>query len=339
MSYSLNKLITLSNTNGENRQYTIGRNQQEGINSITINHFSIAKEHAYLFQNSNKFFIQSISDTYITTVNGKSIGQEKFPISEDDELQLGELCYVFTNNTLVRKVPDPGFSIEMSNLCFSRHCSKLKIFSHKPQNKCIILSGLTLSFSRNHLIGITGPSGCGKTTLLRLIGKLEEIQQGIICLNGELLSKKHLKKIAYLPQDDILSPYFTIQETMEHNSKICGLKHNKKVINQIVYELRLDNVIDKKIPLLSGGERKRVSIGIELLKKPKLFLLDEPTSGLDSENAKIILEYLKDFTETGVTVIIITHQKDEFSYLNNLLVLNKKGEKEYCGHPSGYNYK
>ena len=337
---NINKTIDLSPYFQNKQDIYISRQNNEDETTIQIDHFSIAYHNHVRFSFDNKkMIVISESEDYITKVNDilLSPGDPKV-LCKDDKLQIGSLLYKKTDDTLEPVLPEPGHQVSIKNISFAYRQKFWQLRNFFKQQSCskVLFTKLSLDFSENRLTGIIGPSGCGKTTLLRLIGMLDQCDSGSIQINRTDISDQHRKTIAYLPQDDILSPYITVRETFHHNAIIRKIDHRKIIIPQIMNHLGLMNLNHQYISKLSGGERKRVSIGIELLNQPKLFLLDEPTSGLDPDNTINIFKILKGLAVIGVTVIIITHHRGELPYLDDLLVLNQQGRVDYFGLANKY---
>ncbi|KAK8487023.1 hypothetical protein V6N13_096637 [Hibiscus sabdariffa] len=215
--------------------------------------------------------------------------------------------------------------------------------SHKPKPRTSVLNGVSGVVRPGELLAMLGPSGSGKTTLLtalggRLTGKLS----GTVTYNGRPFSSWVKRRIGFVAQDDVLYPHLTVLETLTYAAL---LKLPKKLTAQekieqaelIIVELGLarcrNNVVGG--PLLrgvSGGERKRVSVGLEMLVNPSLLLLDEPTSGLDSTTAHRIMVTLRGLARCGRTVVTTIHQPSSGLYrmFDKVLVLSE-GYPIYSG--------
>jgi ABC-type multidrug transport system ATPase subunit len=139
-----------------------------------------------------------------------------------------------------------------------------------------------------------GPSGSGKTSLLDVLSGRSAYDSGTLTLNGEVLDTKSMKKfkkqIAYVKQDDLFFGHLTVRDQLTYTALLrmpsSWTKQQKLAkVESVINELRLNKCVDSPIFAVSGGERKRVNIGTELLTNPALVILDEPTSGLDSTSA------------------------------------------------------
>jgi len=198
-----------------------------------------------------------------------------------------------------------------------------------------------------NLVGILGGSGVGKSTLLSLInGKLRP-DKGTIKINGYEIYKYrfHLQgMIGFVPQDDMLFEDLTVYQNLYYNARLCFGDQSKeeiqKRVNKTLKDLDLEDVSHLKVgnPLnkfISGGQRKRLNIGLELMREPYILILDEPTSGLSSSDSENIVRLLKEQTLEGKLVFATIHQPSSeiFKIFDQLWVLDKGGYPVYSGNP------
>ncbi|KAI3897407.1 hypothetical protein MKW92_040205 [Papaver armeniacum] len=211
-----------------------------------------------------------------------------------------------------------------------------------------ILNGITGSASPGEVLALMGPSGSGKTTLLNLLGgRLRDplTTGGSISYNDQPYSKSLKRRIGYVTQDDVLFPHLTVRETLTYAAllrlpKTLSKQEKKERAMDVISELGLERCQDTMIGGsfvrgVSGGERKRVCIGNEIIINPSLLLLDEPTSGLDSTTALRIVQMLHDIAEAGKTVVTTIHQPSSrlFHKFDKLILLGK-GSLLYYGKAS-----
>ncbi|KAL9247020.1 hypothetical protein vseg_020492 [Gypsophila vaccaria] len=238
---------------------------------------------------------------------------------------------------------EPLFPIALK---FEEVVYKVKLEGEKCKEKTI-LNGVSGMVCPGEILAMLGPSGSGKTTLLtalggRLTGKL---LSGKITYNGQQFTSGAKRKIGFVAQDDVLYPHLTVFETLLFTALLrlpSSLAHESKVgqVERVVAELGLTRVQNSMIggPLvrgISGGERKRVSIGQEMLINPSLILLDEPTSGLDSTTALRILMILRAMAEGGRTVVTTIHQPSSRLYhMFSKVILLAEGQPIYYGSGS-----
>lgn len=215
--------------------------------------------------------------------------------------------------------------------------------SYKTGKGKQILDGVTGSIVRGSCWGIMGGSGAGKSTFVNtLMGKLPATR-GAIRINGwEDDMYKYRKVIGYVPQDDIIFPELTVRENIFHSARVrlpATWKDNaiRAHVDSLITCLQLTHVQhlrvgDARKPAISGGQRKRVNIGIELAAAPMAVFLDEPTSGLDATSAASIMRLLRALSRLGITIVAIIHQPSEpgfFGFDHALLLA--RGKSVYCG--------
>ncbi|KAK4480919.1 hypothetical protein RD792_011777, partial [Penstemon davidsonii] len=210
-----------------------------------------------------------------------------------------------------------------------------------------ILNGVTGSVNPGEVLALMGPSGSGKTTLLSLLGGRvrESTSGGSITYNDQPYTKSLKSRIGFVTQDDVLFPHLTVRETLTYAARLrlpstLTREEKEKRAIDVIYELGLERCQDTMIGGsfvrgVSGGERKRVCIGNEIIINPSLLFLDEPTSGLDSTTALRIVETLQYIAETGKTVITTIHQPSSRLFLKfDKLILLGKGSLLYFGKTS-----
>jgi ABC transport system ATP-binding/permease protein len=199
------------------------------------------------------------------------------------------------------------------------------------------LDRLTFTIEPGEFLAIVGGSGAGKSTLLKALIGIEKTS-GEIYLNGTKLadSPQLRQQIGYVPQDDIVHADLTIWEALMAAARLRlppGSKY-QDVVTKTLERVGLSARKRAKIRNLSGGQRKRVSIGIELLSDPKLLLLDEPTSGLDPALDKEMMLLLKQLADRGSAVAIVTHATENITMCDRVLYLGRGGKMCFYGTPS-----
>ena len=191
-----------------------------------------------------------------------------------------------------------------------------------------IFDNLNLKVEKGEFLGIKGESGTGKSTLLNIIGLLEECE-GKVNIEGKEISYKDTKevrkllrnKIGYLFQNFALIDDLTVYENLKIVLDSVSKKEGRMLILQELKRVGLDDILDKKIFQLSGGEQQRVAIVRLILHKSEIILADEPTGSLDRKNAKIIMDLLKEFHNQGKTIIMVSHDESAFSNCSRVINL------------------
>ena len=182
-----------------------------------------------------------------------------------------------------------------------------------------VLKDLSLEIEKGDLVSIMGESGSGKTTLLNIIGTLDYLSEGMYLFDSmdlskisqKKLSKMRNRKIGFVFQQYYLIPYLTVYYNVMMPLQYSKMKRKEKQekVMKALSMLGIDNLKDKKINHLSGGEMQRVAIARAIVNEPDLLLCDEPTGNLDEKNTKIVLDTLNKLNENGTTIILVTHNK------------------------------
>lgn len=210
-----------------------------------------------------------------------------------------------------------------------------------------ILQGVTGSIERGTLTAVMGGSGAGKSTFVRLLmGKINNTGGAIMVNNSPGKIQRYKKLIGYVPQDDIVLPELTVYENILHSARIrlprtWTAEEIERHVSSVIECLELSHVRDSLVgsvgkPVISGGQRKRVSIGMELAAAPMSIFLDEPTSGLDATSAVSMMRTLQAIARLGLSIIVIIHQPrvEIFEMLDSLILLGN-GQLLYEGSEKG----
>lgn len=187
-------------------------------------------------------------------------------------------------------------------------------------NKRYVLNDLNFSIKRGEIATILGASGCGKSTFLNIMGMLDTPTDGEYIFEGKKIERNNLnlynkiraKDIGFIFQSYCLIEYLTVQENVLMPFLYNGLEITDSVykeIDELLYKLKLDKVKNKRVSLLSGGEKQRVAIVRAMIKNPKLIIADEPTGNLDDINAISVINAFCDIAKKGTSIIVVTHNK------------------------------
>jgi ABC-type multidrug transport system ATPase subunit/uncharacterized tellurite resistance protein B-like protein len=219
--------------------------------------------------------------------------------------------------------------------------------SYKFKNGKLGLRNVNLAEESGNLIALMGASGAGKSTLLHVLNGSEKPSDGKVLINGIDIHQSPEKiegVIGFVPQDDLLIEDLTVYQNLYFAAKLCFSKKSdaeiEKLVMRVLEDLGLGESKDLKVgsPLhktISGGQRKRLNIGLELLREPAVLFCDEPTSGLSSRDSENIIDLLKELTLKGKLVFTVIHQpsSDIFKMFDKLLILDTGGYQIYYGNP------
>jgi len=232
--------------------------------------------------------------------------------------------------------------IKTTKLSFNVTIEELKFPSG-----AIGLRNVVISEGPGKLIGIMGASGAGKTTLLNVMAGLVKPTKGQILINGFDINAQKDKihgVIGYVSQDDLLIEELTVYENLYYNAKLCFSDFNEEQLHKRVMEvlenlgldqrkdLRVGNPLDKTI---SGGQRKRLNIALELIREPAILFLDEPTSGLSSRDSENVIDLLKELSLKGKLIFVVIHQpsSDIYKMFDKMIIMDTGGYPAYYGPP------
>ncbi len=206
----------------------------------------------------------------------------------------------------------------------------------------VIISGVSCTLPAGKVTAIIGPSGSGKSTLLRCLGSAYKPSAGTVTADGQILKKMgddYRSRLGYVPQDDVVHPELKVEHELTFAARLrldteMPADKRKWLVDRVIRELGLEKQRRQKIARLSGGQRKRVNIGIELLADPRVILLDEPASGLDPATEEDLLGMLGRLAEQGRTVGLTTHSMEFLDRVDQLLVM-MEGALVYAGGLEG----
>ena len=209
--------------------------------------------------------------------------------------------------------------------------------------KRLLLDEVGFALSAGEFLAVLGPTGAGKSTLVKALTGYRPADRGAVHYNGRDLYSAYAElrnRIGYVPQDDILHPQLTVRSALAHAARlrfpadVTSAERNHRV-DEVMAELGLTERAKLQVSRLSGGQRKRTSVALELLTRPSLLLLDEPTSGLDPGYEKSVMRLLRRLADSGEgkTVITVTHSIQSLELCDKVLLLAPGGQTAYFGPP------
>jgi len=214
-------------------------------------------------------------------------------------------------------------------------------------NGTIGLRNISFSEEQGKLIGFMGASGAGKTTLLNILTGLNTPTSGEVLINGINLHTEKEKLegvIGYIPQDDLLIEELTVFQNLYYNAKLCFKDKSEEeiiaMVDKTLTNLGLYDRKDLKVgsplnKMISGGQRKRLNIALELIREPSILLVDEPTSGLSSRDSENVMDLLRELALKGKLIFVVIHQpsSDIYKMFDNMMILDTGGYMIYYGNP------
>ncbi|GAB2773910.1 ABC transporter ATP-binding protein/permease [Streptomyces daliensis] len=315
-------------------QLSLGRVMRIGRaleNELVVSDLQVSRHHAEFHASPDgRFEIRDLGSHNGTYVNGQPLPKSGAAvITPQDTVGVGHSSFRLVGDRLEEFVDTGEVSFS------ARHLTV------KVDNGKVILNNVTFGVPEKSLIGVIGPSGSGKSTLLRALTGYRPADVGEVLYDNRNLYKHFAElrqRIGLVPQDDILHKELKVRTALRYAARlrfpgdVAEAERNARV-EEVLAELKLDIHADKKVTSLSGGQRKRVSVALELLTKPSLIFLDEPTSGLDPGMDRDVMQLLRGLADDGRTVLVVTHSVAELGLCDKLLVMAPGGGVAYFGPP------
>jgi ABC-type multidrug transport system ATPase subunit len=311
-------------------QLTIGRGDEC---DIRLDGLLISNNHARISQTSGGLVIEDLNSTNGTYVNGQRItGRRHLPA--EDVVQIGPFL-LRVNSERGVTVFDTRSKTRLDVLKITK-----EVTNRSGDGKIRLLDEVDLSIQPNEFVGLLGPSGAGKSTLMDSMNGMRPATSGHVLVNN-LDLYQHLESlkqsIGYVPQDDIIHRELTVYRTLYYVARLrlsrdISAQEIDQVLNEVMDITGLSERRDVPISQLSGGQRKRVSIAVELITKPSVIFLDEPTSGLDPATEEKVMKLFRQIAESGRTVVLTTHAMENVKLFDKLVVL-MRGKLVFYGKP------
>ncbi len=312
----------------EGRRITIGRHSS---NVLRLDHPRVSRYHAVIEQYGARFRMRDLNSDNGTFVNGKRVEKDVW-IKKGDEIRIASFRLIFQEDGI-------------THFNEAGHMRLDALHIEKWYSKTVkILENVTISVYPKEFVALVGASGAGKSTLMNTMTGFNPANgpQSRVLVNGRDLyahMDEYRTEMGYVPQDDIIHRELTCYTALDYAAQLrmpadTTKEERHKRVMEVIEELGLTERKDNPITALSGGQRKRVSMGVELLTKPGLFFLDEATSGLDPGTETEMMELLRDLADGGRTVILVTHATKNVMMCDQVVFLARGGHLAYFGPPN-----
>ena len=297
-------------------------------NSVILDHPQVSGHHARMEQVQGGYRIIDIGSTNHVYVNAQRVTNQVLKLG--DEIRIGPFKLIFSGNVLTQHDESNGIRIDALHL--------IKQGNHNV----ILINDISFAIPARRFVAIVGGSGAGKSTLMDALNGLRPAQKGAVLYNGQDYYS-HLAafstQLGYVPQEDIIHRDLTVERALYYAARLrlpedFTEKQIKERINEVLDDVEMRHRRTLLVSKLSGGQRKRVSIALELLANPSVFFLDEPTSGLDPGLDRKMMLLLRKLADKGHTVILVTHATNNINACDYICFLCQGGRLAYFGPPN-----
>jgi len=307
---------------------TLGRGAESDIHLPAP---SVSRRHAVLYPAQPEWTLVDLNSTNGTFVNGTRV-KGPTTMRAGDTIQIGPFRLAYEGQGVV-KVFAAARGLRLDG-------QALNVIVGTGAARKAILENVNISCYPQEFIGLVGPSGAGKTTLMKTMSGLLP-PQGRVLIEGEDLYHNYdsfRSQIGYVPQDDILHKELTVEQALRYSARLrlpedVGAGEIEARVNKVLEQVELSGQRGQPIQSLSGGQRKRASIAVELLADPPLFFLDEPTSGLDPGLEKKMMVMLGKLADNGKTILLVTHATANITECDQVAFMSQ-GKMVFFGPPN-----
>lgn len=313
----------------EGSKIIIGRSHQCGLRLESVN---VSRQHAAVYSVNGQYVIEDLNSSNGVFVNGARVNGREY-INEKDIISIANSVLFYTKGMFLYKTNTDGTRVVMNNVSRT-------VTSNGRKKR--ILRDVSLTVEPNEFIAVIGGSGAGKSTVMNAMSGFEQATSGNVYVNNTDLYKNYqiLKNmIGYVPQQDIIYENITLMKMLEYSARMrmpedISAQERADRIREVLKMVELDEHKDKFIRSLSGGQKKRASIAVELLADPGLFFLDEPTSGLDPGTEESLMKTLSRLSkQKGKTIVMVTHTTQNLHLCDKILFMGKGGVVCFYGSP------
>ncbi|MBR8639872.1 FHA domain-containing protein [Streptomyces tuirus] len=298
-------------------------------NDLVIDDLVVSRRHAELRAlPDGTYEITDLGSHNGTYLNGSPVTSA--PVGQGDIVGIGHSAFSLVGDELQEYVDTGEISLDVQDLAVTVDRGRKTLLDH-----------VSFPVGEKTLLAVVGPSGAGKSTLLNALTGQRPADHGTVLYDGRDLYRDYAElrqRIGLVPQDDILHAQLTVRKALSYAAELRFPQDTAKTerrarVDEVIRELGLEQRADQPVHSLSGGQRKRVSVALELLTKPSLLFLDEPTSGLDPGMDRSVMHMLRGLADDGRTVIVVTHSVLSLDVCDRLLMLAPGGRIAYYGPP------
>lgn len=301
-------------------------------NDIVIPDVLASRHHATLIPTPGGTEIRDNRSINGTFVNGSRV--DGALLNEGDVVTIGNIDLVFAGGTLTRR-PEAAV-VATGGL-------DVRAVTWTIENNKTLLENISLTARPGTLTAVIGPSGAGKSTLARLIAGYTHPTTGTVSFEGHNIHAEYASlrsRIGMVPQDDVVHGQLTVNQALMYAAELrlppdTTTEDRRQVVAQVLAELEMTQHADTRVDKLSGGQRKRASVALELLTGPSLLILDEPTSGLDPALDRQVMTMLRQLADAGRVVLVVTHSLTYLDVCDQVLLLAPGGKTAFAGPPAG----
>jgi ABC-type multidrug transport system ATPase subunit len=310
---------------GQKTQLTVGRDPS---NDVVLDTPAVSRYHAQIERVGQRYRVRDLRSSNGTFVNGQRIEGEVW-LKPKDAIRIGPHRFVMGEDKLAQYDESRDLRVEAINL---------NKWVRKDLN---ILKNISVVFQPREFIVVVGQSGGGKSTLVDAIAGYRPATDGDVFVNEINVYQNFdaiRNDIGFVPQRDIIHMELTVFQALDYAAKLrmppdTTKEERHQRIEEVLKDLDLAHRRDVQISGLSGGQQKRVSIGVELLTKPGLFYLDEPTSGLDPGTETSLMQLMRRLADQGRTIVLITHATKNVMLADKVVFLARGGHLTWFGPP------
>ncbi len=301
-------------------------------NDIVIADVLASRHHATLVPTPRGTEIRDNQSINGTFVNGARV--DSAMLRDGDVVTIGNVDLVFAGGTLARRTETEA----------ATRTGGLDVYgvTWTIEDNKTLLDNISLAARPGTLTAVIGPSGAGKSTFARLVAGYTHPTTGKVTFEGHDVHAEYASlrsRIGMVPQDDVVHGQLTVRQALMYAAELrlppdTSRADREQVVNEVLEELEMTKHLDTRVDKLSGGQRKRASVALELLTGPSLLILDEPTSGLDPALDRQVMSMLRQLADAGRVVLVVTHSLTYLDVCDQVLLLAPGGKTAFCGPPS-----